>query len=81
MTYLLRMPDVMSRLGLKKSAIYNMVNEGTLTSPVKMGKKTSLWPDYEVQAVVEAIIEEKDKEEMKILVKDLMDSRSKVSRL
>ena len=81
MTRLLRMPEVMSMLGLRKSSIYNMVNEGTLTSPIKMGKKASLWPDYEIQAVVEAIIKSMGKDEMKALVCNLMSSRAKVSRL
>lgn len=68
-------------LGIRKSAVYNMVNDGTLTSPVKMGKKTSLWPDYEVQAIVKAIIESKNRKELKALVNDLMESRSSSGRL
>ena len=79
MTRLLRIPEVENVLGLKKSAIYNMVNEGLLTKPIKMGRKVSLWPDYEVQAIVEAIIENREEKEMKSIVEELMGSR--ISRL
>ena len=75
MTCLLRISDVMYQMGLKKSAIYNMVNDGTLPQPVKMGKRTSVWPDNEVQAVIQAVIGNKSKDEMKLLVSCLMKQR------
>lgn len=83
MTCLLRITDVMTRMGLKKSSIYNMVNDGTLTQPVKMGKRTSVWPDDEVQAIIQALIGNKSQEDMKSLVDCLMKQRNsqKVSRL
>ncbi len=81
MKKLLRMTDVTEMIGLKKSAVYKMVNDGVLTKPIKMGKKVSLWPDYEIQTIIDAIIENRNQDELKTLVNNLMESRSKVSRL
>ncbi len=81
MKKLLRLTDVTEMIGLKKSAVYKMVNDGVLTKPIKMGKKVSLWPDYEIQTIIDAIIENRNQDELKTLVNNLMESRSKVSRL
>lgn len=48
-TRLLRMPQVIDRIGLKKTVIYERIKEGTFPKPVKLGS-ASVWPENEVDA-------------------------------
>lgn len=41
---LLRLPDVSARLGLGRSAIYELVKRGELCAPIKLGARASAWP-------------------------------------
>lgn len=40
----LRLPDVLDRIGMKKSKLYDMVKKGEFPAPLKIGD-TSVWPD------------------------------------
>lgn len=44
---LIRLPEVMSRVGLKKTAIYNLMSEEEFPRPVKMGA-ASAWIEEEI---------------------------------
>lgn len=48
---LLRLPQVLSIVGLSTSRLYELIAGGEFTSPVKVGR-TSLWPASEVHAWV-----------------------------
>lgn len=50
---ILRIRDVMSAVGLKKTAIYDKIKEGEFPKPVKLGSRASGWVAGEVQAWVE----------------------------
>lgn len=41
---LLRLNDVMARLGVGRSSIYELVRRGELCQPVKLGVRASAWP-------------------------------------
>jgi prophage regulatory protein len=43
-TRLLRLPDVLNRIGLKKTALYDLIKRGQFRHPIKLGK-TSVWPE------------------------------------
>ena len=73
---LLRLADVMSMMGLKRSAIYHQIENGLITKPIKLSSRASLWPNYEIQAVVKAIINNADETQRKALVQELMSSRA-----
>ena len=45
---LLRLPQVESTCGLKKSSIYARVKEGTFPAPVRLGPKSVAWRSDEV---------------------------------
>ncbi len=47
-TTLLRLPQVESTCGLKKSAIYARIKEGTFPAPVMLGPKSVAWRSDEV---------------------------------
>lgn len=44
----LRMPDVREKVGLSRSQIYRLIQEGTFPAPVKIGAQVSVWPDNEI---------------------------------
>ena len=47
---LLRLPEVCSRTGKKRSAIYRDIAAGTFPAPVKLGERASAWPEHEISA-------------------------------
>jgi prophage regulatory protein len=49
----LRLPAVMSLVGLKSTAIYDAVARGDFPKPAKLGR-LSAWPESEVLAWIEA---------------------------
>lgn len=46
---IIRLPQVMERVGLKKSAIYKMIAAGDFPNQVKLGTHASGWLESEVQ--------------------------------
>lgn len=52
---LLRLPEVMSRVGLRRSAIYQRMSEGRFPKCRSLGHKCSVWVEAEINAWVEAV--------------------------
>lgn len=52
---LLRLPSVTSRLGLGRSAVYELVRSGQLCAPIKLGR-ASVWPSSAIDAFIAAQI-------------------------
>ena len=48
MTTLLRLPVVIERTGLSRSALYVMLEQGKFPKPVKLGERINAWPDDEI---------------------------------
>ena len=48
-TRLLRMPQVLDRVGLKKTVIYERIKAGTFPKPIKLGS-ASAWHAHEIEA-------------------------------
>ena len=46
---IIRLPEVMGMVGLKKSAIYKMIAEGVFPRQMKLGKHASGWLESDVQ--------------------------------
>lgn len=61
--------------GLAPSTIYRDVKRGTFPKPVKIGT-VSVWPEREVQAVLNARIAGKSDDEIRALVADLQRQRA-----
>ena len=57
---LLRLPDVIDRVGLQKSAIYRLIREGEFPRPVRIANRTSVWPEQAVDAWITQRIAELD---------------------
>jgi predicted DNA-binding transcriptional regulator AlpA len=71
---MLRRPQVESRVGKGKSWLYEKIAAGTFTRPVKVDN-SSLWPDYEVDDIVDALIASATEEELRALVAQLHTAR------
>ena len=56
---LLRLPEVMSRVGLRRSAIYQRMNEGRFPKCRSLGPKCSVWVEAEINAWVQSVAESK----------------------
>lgn len=54
---LLRLPEVMARVGLRRSAIYQRMSEGRFPKCRTLGPKCSVWVEAEVNAWIEAVIQ------------------------
>jgi len=45
---LLRLPDVVARCGLRRTAIYTAVKAGTFPAPIRLGRRCVCWPSDEI---------------------------------
>jgi prophage regulatory protein len=53
---LLRLPEVESLVGLRKSAIYAGMKAGDFPPCIKLGPRAAAWPESEIQAWIAARI-------------------------
>jgi prophage regulatory protein len=74
-TVLLRLPNVIERTGLRRTAVYDRVKSGLLPLPIKLGPRASVWPANEIDACNDAIIKGKSASEIRALVKTLQHQR------
>ncbi len=44
----LRLPDVISLVGMKRTAIYDRIKAGTFPSPVQIGARAVAWKESEI---------------------------------
>ena len=73
---ILRMQAVKAETGHRSHAsIYNAINDGTFTKPVKIGERSVGWPSDEVQAINAARIAGKDQSDIRELVNRLHTKR------
>ena len=49
-TRLLRLPEVMARVGLKRSSIYQRMSEGRFPKSRSLGPKCAVWVEVEIEA-------------------------------
>ncbi len=56
----LRLSQVISLTGLKRSTIYNLINAGNFPRPVNLTPRINVWPSDEIAAFMEARLAERD---------------------
>lgn len=54
-TRLIRLPEVMIRVGLKRSAIYQRMNEGRFPKSRSLGPKCAVWVEAEIDSWVHSV--------------------------
>ena len=52
---LLRLPDVIARVGLKRSAIYQRMSEGRFPKSRSLGAKCAVWVETEIDAWIDSV--------------------------
>jgi len=67
--------DIPPIIPISSSSWWEGVKSGKYPQPVKIGERSSAWPDYEVDAIIAAIIRGESEEQIKELVKNLVESR------
>ena len=73
---ILRIESVKGEQGHRSHAsVYNAINDGLMTKPVKIGQRSVGWPDYEVAAINAARIAGQSENEIRELVKRLHAKR------
>ena len=81
MTSIFRMPMVKVATGHRSHAsIYNAINAGTFTKPVRIGQRSVGWPSDEVQAIIAARIAGQSIDELKALVDRLHTKRLEIMK-
>ncbi len=51
---LLRLPEVIQRIGLRRTTIYDRVAAGTFPAPVRLTERAVAWRESEVDSWIEA---------------------------
>ena len=57
MPRLIRLPEVMARVGLKRSSIYQRMAEGRFPKSRSLGPRCTVWVEAEIAAFVAGVIE------------------------
>jgi prophage regulatory protein len=57
---LLRLPEVMDRVGLRRSAIYQRMSEGRFPKSRSLGPKCAVWLEAEINAWINSISKRSD---------------------
>jgi len=52
---LLRLPEVIARVGLRRSAIYQRMNEGRFPRSRSLGPKCAVWVEAEIDEWIRAV--------------------------
>jgi prophage regulatory protein len=74
-TRILRRPEVLELTGWSKSTLYNRIESQHFIKPISLGQRSIGFVSSEVNAVLSAMIQEKEPEEIKQLVQELINQR------
>jgi prophage regulatory protein len=77
---MLRLPALKAVFAMGTTAMYDRIAKGLMTPPVKPTPRTSCWPEEEVAAVRDAVVAGKSEDEIKVLVKGLMEARQRPAK-
>lgn len=53
---LLRLPEVIARVGLKRSAIYQRMSDGRFPKSRSLGPKCAVWVEREIEEWIEQVV-------------------------
>jgi len=77
-TTLVRIRGVLARTGWGRSTLYNRINEGLFSKPIKVGARASAWPQTHIEVLNAARIEGKSNDEIRALVDEIEAARADV---
>jgi prophage regulatory protein len=77
--HLLRKTEVLSIYPKSHTRLYADINKGLFTKPVKLSARLSVWPQCEVEAIVNAYIAGKSEDAIRALVDALHRQRKEAA--
>jgi prophage regulatory protein len=72
---ILRLRAVIDISQLSRSTIYLRIQQGLFPAPIKLGPRSIGWPSQEVEALIAARISGQTDDEIRTLVRTLVDDR------
>lgn len=72
---LLRLPRLIERYGKARTSIWRDIKRGLLPRPVRTGKNTVVFPEAEINAVIQARVQGKTDEQIRALIEQLHAAR------
>jgi len=76
---ILRRPEVLELTGWSKSTLYNRIEAQHFIKPISLGLRSIGFVSSEVNAVLNAMIQEKSPDQIKQLVQELINQRTKAA--
>lgn len=70
-----RRPEVLKRFGISNTTLHDRIKQGLIPPPFSTGARSVGWLDHENERVIAAMVAGKSEEEIKKIVKDLIDQR------
>jgi len=74
-----RRPKILLQTGWSKSSLYNRIKDGLFPPQISIGDRAVAFIEHEVNAVIQAMIEEKTPKQIKALVADLIKQRKQAA--
>ena len=78
MNGLLPTSEVLKRLCIGRTMLYEWIKQELMTPSIPLTKKTVVWPESEVQAVIDSIIAGDSPQVRRAMIKSLIASRSRL---
>lgn len=76
---LIRRTAVLTQTGLSKSTLYNRLKDGLFPPPISLGFRAVAFVQSEVDIVISAMIAEQTNDDIKKLVRSLIQQRKQVA--
>ena len=76
---ILRKPEVIALTNLSKSTLYNRIKDGLMPPAISLGSRSVGFISSEIDAVIDALCQEKTPDQIKSLVQDLIKQRKKAA--
>ena len=76
-----RQPSVCDTFGISRSALYRGIQSGLFPPPVKVGDRSSAWPDSEIELIARALIAGASPDEIRQLVTQILAARKELMRI
>jgi len=79
MKKLFRIKEALSIFGVSNSTFYDWITQGLMTPGVRVGSRTVIWPENELEAIRSAWVAGKEEDEIKALVEELIEARQEAA--
>ncbi len=77
-TKIQRLPTIQAELGLSRSSVYGHIAQGLFPKPIQIGSRAVAWLSHETDAIIAARIAGQSDDQIRELVIELMNQRSKI---